>query len=106
MLDSSQASGVLAAHWPVVRKKDAAERTVCINHADSGTCDSRGVAFCLVKPPIFICHAVYCTLQGFETEMAVLREYRNPNLVRHFDGAANAKRREAFIVRSATREFF
>ncbi len=44
-------------------------------------------------------------VQGFETEMAVLREYQSPNLVRHFDGAANAKRREAFIVRTAMRAF-
>lgn len=29
----------------------------------------------------------------------MMREFRCPNLVRYFDGAAVAKRREAFIVR-------
>jgi hypothetical protein len=39
-------------------------------------------------------------MQVFALEMAMLREFRCPNLVRYLDGAANAKRREAFIVRT------
>lgn len=42
---------------------------------------------------------IFPLLQVFAFEMAMLREFRCPNLVRYFDGAANAKRREAFIVR-------
>ena len=38
--------------------------------------------------------------QDFEIEMAMMREFRCPNLVRYFDGAVIAKRREAFIVRT------
>ncbi len=38
--------------------------------------------------------------QDFEIEMAMMREYRCPNLVRYFDGAVIAKRREAFMVRT------
>ena len=33
--------------------------------------------------------------------MAMMREFHCPNLVRYFDGAAIAKRREAFMVRNA-----